>query len=313
MMKKWFSIIMVMSMCSSILAQEFRCAVSVNYQKLQTTTQAYETTDIKVFQTMKEAMETFMNNRKWTNLTFEQNEKLDCSISLVLNKRTSATEYEGQLSIMLRRPVYNSNYTTGLFNYIESNDFQFTFNENNIIEFDPNTFFDNLSSTMAYYAYIMLGLYFDSYALNGGQSFFEMAQTICQTAATSSGARTYRGWKQENGQKARYWFQENHINSAYDALHSAYYKYHRLGLDMMTKDQKTARANIIDALRDIQTVHKARTNLLSTTQFIDVKMAEIVSIFTPAPQEEKEEVFRIIREVTPINVSKLKDWGINMK
>ena len=166
---------------------------------------------------------------------------------------------------------------------------------------------------MAYYAYIMLGLYFDSYALNGGQSFFEMAQTICQTAATSSGARTYRGWKQENGQKARYWFQENHINSAYDALHSAYYKYHRLGLDMMTKDQKTARANIIDALRDIQTVHKARTNLLSTTQFIDVKMAEIVSIFTPAPQEEKEEVFRIIREVSPINVSKLKDWGINMK
>ncbi|MDO4218337.1 MAG: DUF4835 family protein [Bacteroidales bacterium] len=312
-MRKLISILMVISMCGTLLAQEFRCAVAVNYQKLQTTTQAYETSDTKIFETMKEAIQTFVNNRKWTNLDLQENEKLECSISIILNKRTSATDYEGQISVMLRRPVYNSNYTTGLFNYIENGDFQFSYNENNALEFDPNTFFDNLSSTLAYYVYIMLGIYFDSYGMNGGQSFYEMAQTICLTAASATGSSTYRGWRMENGQKARYWFQENHVNSTYEALHTAYYKYHRLGLDMMTKDQKTARANIIDALRDIQTVHKARTNLLSTTQFIDVKMAEIVSIFTPAPMEEKEEVYRIIREVTPINVNKLKDWGVRIK
>ena len=159
------SILLIMCLfCSTVFAQEFRCGVTVNYQKLQNTTQQYESGDVKIFETMKRNIEDFINNRHWTNLEFEQVERIDCSINLILTQRASATDFTAQLSIQLRRPVYNSNYTTGLFNYMEgANDLVFSFNESQPLEFDPNSYFDNLSSTLAYYCYIMLGLYFDSY------------------------------------------------------------------------------------------------------------------------------------------------------
>ena len=102
---------------------------------------------------------------------------------------------------------------------------------------------------------------------------------------------------------------ENHTNSAYSGLHTAYYLYHRMGLDMMTKDQPQARQNIIAALQALQQVNKVRPNLLSVTQFVDVKISEIVSIFTPAPAEEQKTVYKIIKEISPINTSKLKDFA----
>lgn len=286
-------------------AQELRCSVQINSQKLTTTTQSYETTDTKIFETMKEAIETFMNSRRWTALEIEQVEKLDCSVGLILSERTSATDFKGQLTIQLRRPVFNSNYTSGMFNYMGSNDFMFSFNENNPLEFDPTTYRDNLTSTLAYYAYIMLGMYFDSFGPNGGEAFFEMARTICQTAEPSGN----KGWSQNHGQKARYWFMENHTNSAYSSLHDAYYLYHRMGLDMMTKDQPKARENIIEALKKLQEVHKVKSNLLSVTSFMDVKMSEITSIFTPAPQEEKRQVYMLVKELSPINAAKIKEWN----
>lgn len=306
-MKKLLILLILSTFSAMVSAQEFRCGVTVNYQKLQSTTQQYESGDIKIFETMKRAIEDFINNRHWTNLEFEQVERLDCSINLVLSQRTSPTDFAGQLSIQLRRPVYNSNYTSGVFNYLEgANDLLFTFNESQPLEFDPNTFYDNLSSTLAYYCYILLGLYFDTYGPNGGQPFFDMASNVAITASSSA----YKGWKSSDSQKARYWFMENHTNSAYEALHSVYYYYYRLGLDMMTKDQPTARRNIIQALRYLQQVHKKRANLLSVTQFLDVNLAEIVSIFTPAPQDEQKEIYDIIKEISPINITKLKDWNI---
>ena len=307
MLRKLFILLTMSAFCVYCHAQEFRCSVNVNYQKLQSTTQQYETGDVKIFETMKRAIEDFINGRHWTNLELEQNERLDCSINIILSQRTSATDFGGQISIQLRRPVFNSNYTSGLFNYMEgNNDFTFSFNESQPLEFDPNTFYDNLSSPLAYYCYIMLGMYFDSFGPNGGEAFFEMARNIAQTAGTSSN----KGWKPSDSQKSRYWFVENHTNSAYEALHSVYYFYYRLGLDMMTKDQPTARQNIIESLRYLQQVHKKRSNLLSVTQFVDVNMAEIVSIFTPAPAEEQKTVYMIIKEVSPINVTKMKDWNV---
>lgn len=309
MLKKLSMLLILSAFFATALAQEFRCGVTVNYQKLQNTTQQYESGDVKIFETMKRNIEDFINNRHWTNLEFEQVERIDCSINLILTQRASATDFTAQLSIQLRRPVYNSNYTTGLFNYMEgANDLVFSFNESQPLEFDPNSYFDNLSSTLAYYCYIMLGLYFDSYGPNGGEPFFDMARTIAQTTKAANG--NLKGWGPSDSQKARYWFMENHTNSAYEALHSIYYYYYRLGLDMMTKDQPAARRNIIEAMRYLLQLHKKRSNLLSVTQFLDVNIAEIVSIFTPAPADEQKEIYDIIKEISPINVTKLKDWNI---
>ena len=281
----------------SVSAQEFRCSVTINSQQIQTT-------EKQIFETMKQSIEDFVNNRKWTNATFEAYEKLDCNIGLILSERTSLTDFKGQLSIQLRRPVFNSNYTTGLFNYIES-DFQFSFNESQPLEFDQNAFTSNLSSAIAYYLYMFLGITFDSYALMGGESFFEMARNITQTAEKT----TYRGWHSSDGQKARYWFMENYTNPTYQELRKANYYYHRMGLDMMTKDQNEARKNIMEALKSVHKVHKIRTNLLAVQMFLDVKISEISNIFTPASDNEKKEIYNIVKEISPINLPKIKGFG----
>ena len=307
MLKRCVAILLVITFLGAAHAQEFRCAVSVNYQKLLNTTQGFESTDKAVFDNMKQALEDFINNRRWTSLEFDQQEKIDCTFSLVLTERATATDYKGQISVQLRRPVYNSTYTTGLFNYVESaSDFSFVYNENQSLDFDLNTFHSNLSSAVAYYLYIMLGVYFDSFAPNGGEQFYEVARTICQTADAT---RNYKGWHGTESQKARYWFMENHTNSAYVGLHTVYYQYHRMGLDMMTKDQPQARQNILGALKTLQEVHKARTNLLSVQQFVDVKISELVSIFSPAPADEQAQVYSIVKEVSPINIAKLKGFS----
>ena len=287
-------------------AQEFRCGVQVNYQKLMNSTQQYESGgDKKVFESMKQAIEDLVNGRRWTNMQVEQTEQIDCSIALILNTRTSATDFTGQLQIQLRRPVYNSTYTSGLFNYIESNNIKFTYNESQPLDFDVGTFYSNLSSMIGYYCYVMLGLYFDSYALNGGEPFFQLAQQV-QQAAEGSG---YVGWSSSEGAKSRYWFMENHTNAAYAGLHEAYYNYHRMGLDMMTKDQLQARQGIIAALDNLLSVHHRRANLLSVQQFVDVKIQELTSIFGPAPQQEQQQVYDIIKEISPINAVKIKDFN----
>ena len=306
MIKRVLAILLVFTNLGVLHAQEFRCAVSVNYQKLMSTTQSYESSDKKVFENMKQALEDFINSRRWTNLELEPNESLDCSLSLILSERTSPTDFKGQLTIQLRRPVYNSNYTSGLFNYIESGDLSFQYNESQPLDFDPNTFYGNLSSAVSFYLYIMLGIYFDSFGPDGGEPFYEMARTICQTADQM---QTYKGWNSRESAKARYWFMENHTNSAYAPLHRAYYLYHRMGLDMMTKDQPQARQNIIGALEALQQVNKARPNTLSVQQFVDVKITELVSIFSPAPAEEQKQVYDIIKAISPISVAKLKDFA----
>jgi hypothetical protein len=255
---------------------------------------------------MKQAIEDFINGRRWTNLEFQQQEKIDCSFSLILQQRNSATDFVAQISVQMRRPVYNSTYTTGLFNYMEQPTFSFSYNESQPLDFDLNNFSSILSSTLAYYCYVMLGVYFDSFAPNGGDPYYQMAQQVVQAIDVSK----YSGWDSKGG-RSRYWFMENHTNSAYAPLREAYYSYHRLGLDMMTRDQPAARQAILQALRGLQQAHRRNTTMLSLQQFVDVKIQEIISIFTPAPPEEQKTVYNIIRDISPINVSKLK--GFNTK
>lgn len=305
-MRRILSIALIMFCFCVARGQEFRCSVTINSQKLFTTTQAYETTDKKVFDHMKQAIEILINERHWTNLELQQHEKIDWSFSIILSQRNSATDFVGQISVQMRRPVFNSTYTSGLFNYMEQGNFSFSFNESQSLDFDISNFNSILASTVAYYCYVMLGVYFDSFAPYGGQPYYELAQLTVQAID----AAKYAGWDSKSGRN-RYWFMENHTNSAYAPLREAYYNYHRMGLDMMTKDQPAARQAIIQSLRSLQQIHKRNATLLSLQQFVDVKIQEIVSIFTPAPAEEQKQVYDLIREISPINAMKLK--GFNTK
>ena len=180
-MRRILSIVLIMFCFGVSRGQEFRCAVTVNYQKLLTTTQHYESAnDKKVFDNMKQAIEDFINGRRWSNVDLQQQEQIECSFSLILTQRSSATDFTGQINVQLKRPVYNSTYTSGLFNYMEQGNFSFSYNESMPLEFDFNNFSSILSSTIAYYCYVMLGVYFDSFIPNGGDPFYQLSQQVVQ-------------------------------------------------------------------------------------------------------------------------------------
>ncbi|MDY5968903.1 MAG: DUF4835 family protein [Bacteroidales bacterium] len=308
-MKRFCAIVFMLIALNVLHAQEFRATISVNYQKLMNTSQSYATNDTKVFETMKQSIEDFVNGRRWTNLDFQDEERLEVAFGITLTRRNSATEYEGQLNVQLRRPVYNSNYSTGLFNYVENSGFVFTFDETQPLEYDPTTFSSNLTSTLAYYLYMMLGMSFDSYGLGGGMPFYEQASNIAQQASASP----YQGWDASGNNKARYWFSENHTNSAYQAIHSVYYNYHRMGLDRMTQNQEEARVKIIQALQTLAELNTIKRNMLTVTTFVDMKIDELVSIFTPASATEQQQVYDAIRAIAPVNVNKLTGWNVKKK
>ena len=303
-MRKLCSIVLILCGFLSVRGQEFRCTVNINSQKLLTTTQQYGSeNDKKVFESMKQAIEDFVNGRRWTTMDFQQQEQIECSFSLILNQRTSATDFAGQLSVQLKRPVYNSTYTTSLLNYLEQGNLTFSFNESQPLDFDLNNFSSVLSSVLGYYCYIMLGMYFDSFSPAGGDAFFQLAQQVVQAVNTA----TYSGWDSKSSRN-RYWFMENHTNSAYAGLRNANYLYHRLGLDLMTRDQAIARQNIIQALENLQQSAKTNPGALSIQQFVDVKIQEIVSIFTPAPVDEQQQIYDLVAAISPINTVKVRSF-----
>jgi len=303
-MRKLCSIVLILCGFLSVRGQEFRCTVNINSQKLLTTTQQYGSeNDKKVFESMKQAIEDFVNGRRWTTMDFQQQEQIECSFSLILNQRTSATDFAGQLSVQLKRPVYNSTYTTGLLNYLEQGNLTFSFNESQPLDFDLNNFSSVLTSVLGYYCYIMLGMYFDSFSPAGGDAFFQLAQQVVQAVNTA----TYSGWDSKSSRN-RYWFMENHTNSAYAGLRNANYLYHRLGLDLMTRDQAIARQNIIQALENLQQSAKTNPGALSIQQFVDVKIQEIVSIFTPAPADEQQQIYDLVAAISPINTVKVRSF-----
>ena len=304
-MRKLISIVLILCGFLSARSQEFRCTVTVNPQKLLTTNQQYGSeNDKKVFDVMKQAIEDFVNGRRWTNMDFQQQEQIECSFTLILSQRTSATDFAGQLTIQLKRPVYNSAYTTGLLNYLEHTNLSFSFNESQPLDFDLNNYTSVLSSVLGYYCYIMLGLYFDSFAPAGGDPFYQLAQQVVQAASTSGSS----GWDSKHSRN-RYWFMENHTNSAYAPLRSAYYLYHRLGLDLMTRDQEKARQNIIQSLQSLQQAAQTNPGALAIQQFMDVKIQEIVSIFTPAPPAEQKQIYSLVSAISPINTVKVKPFS----
>ncbi|MDR1847469.1 MAG: DUF4835 family protein [Bacteroidales bacterium] len=293
-MKRLFLIIFVLLNSYDIYSQEFKLSLSINSSKLQGTDKA-------LYQNLQNVLTEFINDRKWTNYNYQTFEKIEANISFNLKEVVGREDFTADLTIQLRRPVYNSTYTTTLLN-TQENDFKFKYIEGQPLQFDPTNYTDNLTSTIAFYLYYFLALDGDSFAPNGGSEYFQMCQNILNAAQRSSDA----GWQRSfTNQQNRYWMLENYTNSSYSALHQAWYQYHRLGLDMMAgESQAEARNNIILAIENLQKVYREKSNLVALQQFFDAKADEIVNIFKGAPQNEQKRVAEIMKQINPSNTNK---------
>jgi hypothetical protein len=276
-------------------AQELRCNLGVNSSKIQGTNKS-------IFQTLQKDLNDFLNNRVWTNNKYTTDERIECNLFLTITDQPGINEFKGTLQIQSSRPVYGSSYISPVFNFLD-NDISFTYIEYDPIEFNDQAYTSALSSIFAFYVYMILGFDYDSFALRGGTEYFKKAERIVVNAQSA----VEKGWRPYEGSRNnRYWMIENILNYKYDAERSAYYKYYRLGLDQMSGKMSEGRANITEALLDIQKVFRERPDmyLFFLKIFFDAKADEIVNIYTEATEQERVRAYQILSEIDKANDKK---------
>ena len=275
-----------------VSAQEFMCQVSVNAAQV-------EGSEKKVFQTLQTAVYEFINNRKWTNYVYRPEERIECSMMITITERVSSDQFKGRINVVLQRPVYKTSYNTNLLNLVDK-DFDFKYVELEPLEYNDDVYTSNLTSMVAYYLYIMLGIDADSFTKFGGTPYYEKARGVVNAAQNSP----ERGWKSFESQKNRYWLVENLMNNTYSAYREGLYSYHRLGLDLMSENMDLGRSGINDCLEDVQKVNREKTGLYITQVFIDAKNEEIINIYSQAAPMDKTKTVNIMKEIDPANGSK---------
>ncbi len=292
-MKRILTIGIAVLFALNLNAQELDCRVQMSYSAIQ------ETSNREMFQEMQTAVYEFMNNTVWTNHVFKQDERIECNVMITLSERISADEFRGSIQVQSSRTIFNTSYKSPVFKHVDQ-DFRIRYVQYEPIEFNINTHQSNFASVLAYYAYIIIGMDYDTYGLNSGNEFFSKAEQIVQNAQNAQET----GWKAYESLKNRYWLVENLMNDAYSSLRETMYMYHRQGLDRMSDKLENGRTAIEESIENLKSVHNRKPGSFLMSVFVDTKSDEIVNIFKEAFPDQKNRVIRIMKDIDPANASK---------
>jgi hypothetical protein len=275
-------------------SQELQCMIQISSPGMSET-------DRQVLQTLQSAIYEFMNQRNWTEFQYKTEERIEASILITINEKAGNDEYRGTIQVQSRRPVYKSSYSSPVLNH-NDRDFSFRYVEHQSLEYAENTFTSNLTSVLAFYAYVLIGFDFDTFTPMGGNPYFQKAQSIVNLAQNAN----ERGWKSFEGQRNRYWLMENVFNSQFSAIRQAMYNYHRTGFDRMVDNLDQGRAEVLSSLEMLQRSHRQRPGSYLMSIIMTTKSDELVSLFTEAPALEKNQVVQILTEIDPANSAKYR-------
>jgi hypothetical protein len=297
-MRKFFILTALIMLPFIATAQELKCNIQVVSQKIQRSNR-------EIFRKLQESLYEFMNNTNWTNHVYSYDERIECNILINLTEEIGVNEFKGDMQIQSSRPVYNSSYNTVMLNY-KDNDIRFTYIEDEPIEFSISSHMSNLSSILAYYAYIIIGFDYDSFSLQGGNEFFQNAETIVTNAQNARET----GWKahESSSHDNRYWLVHDILNNRYRPIREFEYKYHRQGMDKMADDVNEARATMAESLTLLQDVFRKKPDpfMHYLKVILDAKSNEFIKIFSESPPDEKNRVNQILTEIHPTNSSQYK-------
>jgi len=276
----------------SVNAQELLCTVRINSSQVQTS-------DRKVFQTMQTSVHEFVNNTKWTSANIENEERIECSILINISKKISNDEFEGSIQIQSTRPIYGTSYKSTLFNFLDNN-FRFKYLEYQSLEYSENTHMSNLTSVLAFYVNIILGLDFATFSEEGGNEYFNIAQRIVNNAQNARET----GWKAFESDKNRYWLAHDLLDSRYSDFHMCMYRYHRTGLDILADEPEDARYEITEALESLKSIYRENASAFILQLFFDAKSDEISKIYSEAYPNEQARIIKTLLEIDPSHSSK---------
>jgi hypothetical protein len=282
---------LLLFLMGALQAQELQCEVIVNSDRVTNA-------NPQVFVTLQKAVSEFVNNTRWTNKVYNQNERILCSMYINVSEYAD-NAFRASIQVQASRPVYNSNYLTPIFNYNDV-DFDFRYIEFENLFYNPNSFDSNLVSVLAFYAYMILGIDADSYGMLEGTNYFDNAENIVVVAQSSG----YKGWAQSGGNQNRFFLVNDMITPTFSPMREGFYQYHALGLDRMADDLKVGKEGIKTALTTISKVHIVRPNAFLPRVFFDAKSDEIVALFSGGPPVQTAELVETLKRMSPTNTSK---------
>ncbi|MBD98234.1 MAG: DUF4835 domain-containing protein [Verrucomicrobia bacterium] len=273
-------------------AQELNCIVNVDARQV-------EGSERLMFEEMQKALFQLVNGQKWTKDEFKTEERIDCSILINLTERLTANEYRGNIQVQASRPVYNTSYKSPIMN-VRDEDFVIRYNQFEPLQFNEGSYSGELTTIVAFYIYMILGYDYDSFAPEGGTSYFQEAQRIVTNAQSSS----QKGWRSFESQRNRYWLIENALSARFKPLRKAYYAYHRNGFDVLESDPSKARNVIAESLQDLLPVHNVEPSSYNMQVFFNAKSQELVKLYEKATPSEIEKISELLIRIDPGNANR---------
>ena len=284
-------VVALVAMSISLGAQELKCNISINSEQVQGSNKA-------VFTTLQQSMEEFVNTQRWTNMTFQEKERIECSMMIVV-KSVQDNLFVCEFTCQSRRPVFGTTYTTPTLN-IKDENFTFTYQEYDRMEFQHNTFTSNLTAMVAYYCYLIIAHDMDSFAKLGGTPYFQVCEDIVTSAQSASLDNAEMvGWKAFESNRNRYALTNNLMDEAFKKYRAYYYDYHRHGLDEMVNNVANGRARIAKDIKVLKEAYNARPATYLVGTFLDAKSDELVNIFKSGTTDEKKMVYELLMDIDP--------------
>lgn len=303
MHKKILLLLIIIACSFGGQAQEIQARFTVVSAKVGTQV------DKKVFQTLQSALTSFLNNRRWTSDVFKPNEKIQCNFLLNIDQDLGNNVFKGKLTVQAARPIYNTSYDSPIMNFLDDNitfryvEFQpIEFNENRVQGNDPLA--SNITAVLAYYVNIILGLDYNSFAVRGGDAYFQKAWNIVNNAPEN---KDISGWKSFDGIRNRYWLAENFNNNRFALIHDALYSYYRSGMDIFFENEDAGRNGILNCLNFLNTINIENPNSMVLQFFFQGKSKELVKVFSKATADQKARAADLLSKLDITNGAAYKE------
>lgn len=281
-----FLILIAVFFLSELFSQELNCSVVVDAQR--TANQ-----NVQIFKALEKQLTEFINNTKWTNKTYKSQEKINCN--MVINLQNYDTNFfTASLQVQASRPVFNSAYTTPIYNF-NDRDFSFEYLEFQNLVYNPNQFESNLISVITFHIYMILGMDADTFSNNGGDEYFVQAQTIANYSQQSNA----KGWNLQDGLQTRFTLIDNLLSPTFSEVRSVMYSYHIQGLDEMSDNPMKAKQVIASLFPELEKMNRSRPNSFLMRVFLDAKADEIAQIFSGGPNVNVAEVLETLNRIGP--------------
>lgn len=293
MLKRIAKVLIILAIFTTYAqAQELNARVQILSQQIQNTNK-------RVLDMLEISMRDFLNTRRWSADNFQSQERIDCNFVINITEWDGGSNFKAEAQIQSSRPVYGTTFNSTVLNYSDK-EFGFNYTEGQPLDFSDLNYINNLSSLLAFYAYTIVGLDYDTFSKLGGSPLFAKAQTIINNSQNAP----FPGWKAFESLKNRYWLAENLTNKAYNPIRESLYNYHRLGLDVMYDNKSKGRKEIMGILPQLQKIDKQKQGSMLNQLFFTAKADELVNLLSQSEPKERMNAYNILSVLDPANVAK---------